>query len=134
METAMTSLSGAESKLDEKKIAFLKALLLQQLEDYTRRGDDAVSGMKEEDNFYADPLDRASSETVRDFSLRIKDRESQLIKKIKNALEKIEEGTYGICETCEEEISFDRLKARPVAMHCIECKTKSEYLEKFFKE
>jgi len=131
---AITTLTGEESKLDEEEIAYLKALLIQQLEEYTRRGDDAVSGMKEEDNFYPDPLDRASSETVRNFSLRIKDRESRLIKKIKSALDRIEEGTYGICETCEEEISFDRLKARPVAMHCIECKTKSEHFEKFFKE
>lgn len=130
---AMTSLIVAESKMDEEKIDFLKALLIQQLEEYTRRGTDAVSGMKEEDNFYPDPLDRASSETVRNFSLRIKDREFRLIKKIKSALDRIKEGTYGICETCEEEISFNRLKARPVAMHCIECKTKAEVLEKFFK-
>jgi DnaK suppressor protein len=131
---AMTSLIVEESKLNEKEIAFLKALLIQQLEEYTRRGEDAVSDMKEEDNFYPDPLDRASSETDRNFSLRIKDRESRLIKKIKSALDRIEEGTYGICETCEEGISFDRLKARPVAMHCIECKTKSEHFEKLLKE
>lgn len=127
-------LTAEETKLTEEEIAYLKALLIYQLEEYTRRGDDAVSGMKEEDNFYPDPLDRASSETVRNFSLRIKDRESRLIKKIKSALDRIEEGTYGICETCEEGISFERLKARPVAMHCIECKTKSEHLEKSFKE
>ena len=57
-------------------------------------------------------------------------RESKLIKKIKQALERIENGTYGICESCGEEISVKRLKARPVTTQCIECKAKEEALEK----
>jgi DnaK suppressor protein len=53
-----------------------------------------------------------------------------LIKKIKKALERIENGTFGICETCGEEITVKRLKARPVTSQCIECKSKEEALEK----
>jgi DnaK suppressor protein len=62
--------------------------------------------------------------------LRIRDREHKLIKKIKKALERIDNGTFGICETCGEEISVKRLKARPVTSQCIECKSKEEALEK----
>jgi DnaK suppressor protein len=53
-----------------------------------------------------------------------------LIKKIKKALERFENGTFGICEVCEEEISIERLKARPVTTQCIECKTREEDMEK----
>jgi DnaK suppressor protein len=62
--------------------------------------------------------------------LRIRDREHKLIKKIKKALDRIENGTFGICESCGEEISIKRLKARPVTSQCIECKSKEEALEK----
>jgi DnaK suppressor protein len=62
--------------------------------------------------------------------LRIRDRENKLIKKIKKALDRIENGTFGICEKCGEDISVKRLKARPVTTHCIDCKTKEEAFEK----
>jgi DnaK suppressor protein len=62
--------------------------------------------------------------------LRIRDREHKLIKKIKKALDRIENGTFGICESCGEEISIKRLEARPVTSQCIECKSKEEALEK----
>jgi DnaK suppressor protein len=62
--------------------------------------------------------------------LRIRDREAKLIKKIREALERFENDTYGICETCGEDISIKRLKARPVTTQCIDCKSKEEALEK----
>ena len=62
--------------------------------------------------------------------LRIRDRESMLIKKIRKSLEDIENGDYGICEDCGKDISTERLKARPVTSFCIRCKTKRETLEK----
>jgi DnaK suppressor protein len=62
--------------------------------------------------------------------LRIRDRERKLIGKIKEALERIEQGTYGICEDCGEEISTERLKARPVTTLCIDCKKTQETEEK----
>ncbi|MCK4468745.1 MAG: TraR/DksA C4-type zinc finger protein, partial [Desulfobacterales bacterium] len=54
----------------------------------------------------------------------------KLIKKIKKALERIDNDTFGICEKCDGDISIKRLKARPVTTQCIECKTKEEALEK----
>jgi DnaK suppressor protein len=79
---------------------------------------------------FPDPTDRASLESDRNFMLRIRDREAKLIKKIKKALARIDNGSFGICETCGEEISIERLRARPVTTQCIECKTKEEALEK----
>ena len=62
--------------------------------------------------------------------LRIRDRERKLISKIDKALDRIEDGTFGICEECGEEITEGRLKARPVTTFCIGCKEEQEKLEK----
>jgi DnaK suppressor protein len=62
--------------------------------------------------------------------LRIRDRERKLIFKIQEALTRIDEGTFGICEECGEEIGIERLKARPVTTLCIECKSSQEVEEK----
>jgi DnaK suppressor protein len=77
-----------------------------------------------------DPLDRATIEHYRNDMYRIRSRESRLIKKIKSSLKAIEEGTYGICEDCEEPISIARLKARPVTSYCIACKNRREAYER----
>ena len=78
----------------------------------------------------SDPLDRATQELDRNSKYRIRSRESRLIKKIKYSLNAIEEGSYGICEDCEEPISLERLKARPVTRYCIDCKMRRERYER----
>jgi DnaK suppressor protein len=75
---------------------------------------------------YADPADRATMESDRAFTLRLRDRERMLIKKIQSAINRIENGTFGICDECGEDISIARLKARPVTKLCIDCKSKQE--------
>ena len=75
---------------------------------------------------FADPADRATAESDRAFTLRIRDRERRLIRKIQSALQRIDDGTYGICDECGEEIAIPRLKARPVTRLCINCKAKQE--------
>ena len=77
-----------------------------------------------------DVSDQASAEADQNFSLRIREREQRLIKKIDEALERMDQSTYGICERCEEEIPYPRLKARPVTTLCINCKTLEEQAEK----
>lgn len=77
-----------------------------------------------------DPLDRATQELSRSNVLRIRSRESRLIRKIRQRLQDIEDCTYGICEDCEEPISIQRLRARPVTSYCIDCKNRMEALEK----
>jgi DnaK suppressor protein len=116
--------------MKEKDIQYFRELLMNQLEELLSLADGTVSDMTTQKDNFPDPTDRASLEADRNFMLRIRDRESKLIKKIKKALERIENGTFGICESCGEEISMERLKARPVTTHCIDCKTKEEALEK----
>lgn len=79
---------------------------------------------------FPDPTDQASVEADRNFDLRIKDRERRLIRKIDEALNRIKEGEFGICEACGGEISLKRLQARPVTTLCIECKTAQEQEER----
>jgi DnaK suppressor protein len=107
-----------------------KKHLTQRLEDLLNQAGDTVSGMTETKENFPDPTDRAALEADRNFMLRIRDREAKLIKKIREALERFENGTYGICESCGEDISIKRLKARPVTTQCIDCKSKEEALEK----
>ncbi|MBU0993888.1 MAG: RNA polymerase-binding protein DksA [Proteobacteria bacterium] len=116
--------------MDEETVKYFKEFLTNRLADLIDQADDTVEGMTSQKENFPDPTDRASHEANRNFMLRIRDREHKLINKIKDALDRIEQGTFGICETCEEDISVERLKARPVTTQCIDCKTKEEALEK----
>ena len=116
--------------MKKKDKEYFKNLLTKWLEELLDQAGDTVSGMTVPKENFPDPTDRAALEADRNFMLRIRDREHKLIKKIKQALARIENDTYGICETCGEDISLKRLKARPVTTQCIECKSKEEALEK----
>ena len=92
--------------------------------------------LMEELNFDTDDLpdeiDLASSEYNQSMIFRLRDREKFLLKKIDRALQRIEAGTFGICERCEDEISPKRLEARPVTTLCIRCKEEQEKKEKSY--
>jgi len=77
-----------------------------------------------------DPNDRASVESDRSFELRLRGREQKLMEKIEEAIARIENGSYGVCDECGEDIAIKRLEARPVAKFCIDCKIKQEQQEK----
>jgi len=117
--------------MDEKRLLYFKKLLQERLNALLDGAEKTVSGMsndyKEE---LLDPTDRAALESNRNFTLRIRDRERKLIGKLNEALERIEDGTFGICEMCGNQISEKRLMARPVTTLCIECKTEQETAEK----
>ena len=74
-------------------------------------------------------IDQATHEADRTLRLRMRDRENKLIRKIYQSLARFEDGTFGVCEVCGEDISIKRLKARPVTTYCIACKNKMEALE-----
>lgn len=116
--------------MKKKDIEYFKEFLNNRLEELLSHADDTVSGMTQPKENFPDPTDRASLESERNFMLRIRDRENKLIKKIRKALNRIERGTFGVCEECGENISIKRLKARPVTTQCIDCKTKEEASEK----
>lgn len=116
--------------MNKKDLKFFKDLLTKRLEDLLSQANDTVTDMNDPKGNFPDPTDRAAYEAERNFELRIRDREYKLIKKVKKALARIEDDTFGICDKCGEDISIERLKARPVTTLCIECKTKEEALEK----
>jgi len=114
-----------------EKLEQFRVMLTQKindlLEDAGKTISEMTSGSKEN---FPDPNDRASLESDRNFELRIRDRERKLIAKLQEAIRRINEGTFGICDTCGGPISEKRLLARPVTTQCINCKTKQEKLEK----
>ena len=116
--------------MKKKDLEFFRNLLKDRLQELLSHADSTVTGMTKPKENFADPTDRASHEAERSFELRIRDREHKLIKKIKKALVRVENETFGICESCEEDISLERIKARPVTTQCIDCKTHEEDLEK----
>ena len=116
--------------MDKKDLDYFKEYLSKRLSELLSQAEDTVSDMTGPSDSFPDPTDRASLEADRNFMLRIRDREHKLIKKIKKALDRIENSTFGICESCGEDISVNRLKARPVTTQCIDCKTKEEAMEK----
>ena len=114
----------------KKKKENIKDLLTKRLNDLLEDANKTLSGMTDQTQNFPDPTDRATMESDRNFELRIRDRERKLISKIKDALDRLEAGTYGICEECGENISDQRLEARPVTTLCIDCKKKQENQEK----
>ncbi|MGD9367759.1 MAG: TraR/DksA C4-type zinc finger protein [Desulfobacteraceae bacterium] len=116
--------------LTSLEISAFKQQLELQLAELLMRADETVSVLSREGETTADPLDRAALDSGRENNLRFRERESRLIRKIKTALEKIDEGVFGICESCGDDIPLARLKARPVTAYCIQCKTKMESWEK----
>ncbi len=116
--------------MKKKDLDYFKKHLEGRLEELVTHAEDTVSGMSQAKENFPDPTDRASHEANRNFMLRIRDREHKLIKKIKKTIARIEENDFGVCESCGEDISIERLKARPVTTQCIDCKTKEEAMEK----
>jgi DnaK suppressor protein len=89
-----------------------------------------VTDLQENSTNYPDLSDRATQEETFSFALRERDRERKLLKKIEIALQKLDEGEYGYCESCGEEIGLQRLEVRPTATLCIDCKLLDEIREK----
>jgi len=116
--------------MNQTKAEEFRQLLQEQLEALLRDAGKTVSDMTDEKTNFPDPTDRASLESDRNFELRIRDRERKLIMKIREALARIDEEEFGLCESCGEEIGEARLRARPVTTYCIECKTEQERQEK----
>jgi DnaK suppressor protein len=125
-----SGLSGfVPGMLTIKKKEYFKRLLSQKLNDLLTGANTTASGMTDYRDLSPDPLDRASMESDTSFGFRIKGRESILIRKIKDALTRLEDDTFGICDECGEEIPEARLQARLVATLCINCKEQQENQE-----
>jgi len=117
-------------KAKQEKMKTYKTMLQQKINELLSEAGKTVSEMTNGKENYPDPNDRASLESDRNFELRIRDRERKLIMKMQEAIKRIDDGTFGICEVCGGPISEKRLMARPVTTLCIDCKTKQEKMEK----
>src|SRR4030042_879337 len=117
--------------LTSGKIEFFRYMLNQKINELLGEAGKTVSEMTSsvKEN-YPDPNDRASLESDRNFELRIRDRERKLIIKMQEALKRMDDGVFGICDVCNGPISEKRLMARPVTTLCIDCKMKQEKMEK----
>lgn len=116
--------------MKEKQLQKFKAQLEEMKEKIINDVEQTLSEMTTQNGNIPDPNDRATVESDRNFELRIRDRERKLMNKIEEALGRIDDASYGICDSCGEDIAVKRLEARPVAKFCIDCKTKQEQREK----
>jgi len=118
--------------MDGIKLRYFKEILKGKMNHLLGTAEETMSQMSKDGEAFPDPVDRAMSESGRTIELRKRDRERKLIQKIKKAIQNMEDGTYGICEECGNEISENRLKVRPEATLCIDCKEEQEEIEKQF--
>lgn len=116
--------------MDKKQLEYFHEKLENMSKSLLSEAEKTLSEMTDHSDNYPDPTDRATAESDRSFELRIRDRERKLLGKIKAAIERINDGSYGICDECGDDISSPRLEARPVTTLCIECKTRQENVEK----
>lgn len=130
-EIKKTAETMAKKKLSpkEKKIQDIKKNLQMHRNALLAEAEVALNLLPGQ-TIFPDLGDQASAEIDRNFMLRLREREQRLLKKIEAAIEKIETGTFGICEVCGQEIEIKRLEARPVTTMCIICKTEQEEEEK----
>ncbi len=117
--------------MNKRDTTRFKKLLSQQRDELLGNAKRSLSGdIHVDPDDFPDEIDSASSEVNLQFTGRLREREQGLISKIDAALEKIEEGSFGECRLCGEDIGVKRLKARPVAELCIECKSEQEQIER----
>jgi len=120
--------------MDARSLTKFKRLLLEEKERIVRNSKHSIKA--EELNVSKDDLpdetDLAVSEIAQSLVFKLRERERRLLKKIEDALLKIEDGCFGTCETCEEDIELKRLEARPVSSLCLSCKEREEHREKIY--
>ena len=119
-----------EEYMNKQQLEHFRSILLAWKQELVEEIQRTVHNMQDETANHPDPNDRASQETDMSLELRSRERERKLIKKIDEAISRIDADDYGFCESCGEEIGVQRLEARPTATLCIDCKTLDEIREK----
>lgn len=125
----MTTETIDRPHITDNDLNHFKKMLNVSMRELLDQADSAVSELIMECNRDTELIDSTSADINRTMNLRLHSRKSRLIKKIKDALKRIEDGTYGYCDICGEEISLKRLEARPVTSKCIACKEAQERME-----
>ncbi|MEW6053029.1 MAG: RNA polymerase-binding protein DksA [Nitrospirota bacterium] len=132
---ASVKTKATSRKLNEREnmVQQIKKNLLDQKKSLLAGAMEALNELPGQ-TVFPDLGDQATAEIDRNFMLRLKGRERKLLKKIDEAVDRIDTGIFGICEKCGEEIDIRRLEARPVTTMCIECKTLQEEEEKMMEK
>ncbi len=119
--------------MNKTQLKKFKSLLLEKRDEIVKKAKQTLEeDMTLDANDLPDEMDLASSEYLQSFTFRLRGREKSFLDKITKALAKIDDGTFGVCEECGEEISVKRLEARPETTLCIKCKEDQERMEKDF--
>lgn len=119
--------------MDQAQLKKFRLLLEEKRDDIVKRAKQTLDeDMTLDANDLPDEMDLASSEYLQSFTFRLRGREKAFLEKIAKALRKIDDGTFGECEDCGEDISIKRLEARPETTLCIRCKEEQERAEKDF--
>jgi DnaK suppressor protein len=126
--------SSAEEFMNPLQLEYFRQKLCRWRNDLLREADETLHSLGEGGIAEADLTDRASVETDRALELRTRDRARKLISKIDQALERIENGTYGYCEESGEPIGLRRLEARPIATLSIEAQERHERMERIHRD
>jgi len=113
----------------DKKLLEIKKKLIMRKESLLAEAEEALNELPGQ-TMFPDLGDQATAETERSFMLRLRGRERRLLKKIDEAIERIESGVFGICDKCGMEIDIRRLEVRPVTTLCIDCKIQQEEEER----
>ena len=134
-DKAVKNKPSAKMALREKKMQDIRKNLVMQRKELLVGAMEALNELNElpGQTVFPDLGDQATAEIDRNFMLRLKGREQKLLKKIEEALDRIDHGVFGICDKCGQEINVRRLEARPVTTMCIECKTLQEEEEKLME-
>jgi DnaK suppressor protein len=120
-----------KTTMKPEKVEFFRQMMTLKINELLDEAEKTVSEMTSsvKEN-YPDPNDRASLESDRNFELRIRDRERKLILKMQEAIKRMDDGVFGICDVCGCPFSEKRLMARPVTTSFIDCNMKQEKMEK----
>src|SRR6478736_7040328 len=119
--------------LKKKELKRFRDLLLEKKEEILKNAKRTLNeDMTLDQDDLPDEMDLASSEYLQSFTFRLRGREKTFLDKIQKALDRIEDGSFGNCEECGEEISLKRLEARPETTLCIRCKEDQERVERDF--
>lgn len=132
-EVTMSTTAATPSKqLNKKELKKFQELLEDKRKAVLERARQMLSeeNMTLDTNDLPDEMDLASSEYLQSFEFRLRGREKSLLSKLDLALKKITDGTFGVCEICEEPIGKKRLEARPETTLCIKCKEDQEREER----
>jgi DnaK suppressor protein len=117
--------------MNKVQLKKFKTLLTEKRDEIVKKAKQTLEeDMSLDANDLPDEMDLASSEYLQSFTFRLRGREKVFLDKIEKALRKIEDGSFGTCEECSEEISIKRLEARPETTLCIRCKEDQERMEK----